>query len=182
MIAETPICLQSAGLGAQAMTTGAASPGYSHTQKAPLCLILYGSALACMILAWMIGETHAWMIGETQGIYIAGGVSLVLTFLAAAFHHLSVEDQGEVLAIRFGPIPLFRRTVRYAEIENVEVGRTLLIDGWGIHMSIQGVWVWNLWGRECVVVHLRNGGVLRIGTDDAAELARFLKQKVSRHL
>jgi hypothetical protein len=154
------------------MTTGTASPGYSHTQKAPLCLILYGSALACIILATTIGET--------QGIYIAGGVSLLLTVLAPAFHHLSVEDQGEVLAIRFGPIPLFRRTVRYAEIEEIEVGRTLLLDGWGIHMSIRGGWVWNLWGRDCVVVHLRNGGVLRIGTDDADNLAGFLETKVSQ--
>jgi hypothetical protein len=51
-----------------------------------------------------------------------------------------------VLVIRFGPIPLFRRTVRYADIQKVEVGRTLILDGWGIHFSIRGGWVWNLWG------------------------------------
>lgn len=45
-------------------------------------------------------------------------------------------------------------------------------------MSIRGGWVWNLWGRDCVVVHLKNGGVLRIGTDDAENLARFLEGKV----
>jgi len=33
------------------MTTDSATPGYSHTQTAPLCLILYASALLCFALA-----------------------------------------------------------------------------------------------------------------------------------
>ena len=37
--------------------------------------------------------------------------------------------------------------------------------------------MWNLWGRACVVVRFRNGGTLRIGTDDAENLARFLETK-----
>jgi len=145
-------------------------PDYSHTQQAPLCLILYASALACFILAWRIDDT--------PGIYIGGGVGLLIALLAPAFHHLTVEDQGDGLVIRFGPVRLFRRTVRYADIESVEVGRTLLLDGWGIHQSIRGGWVWNLWGRACVVVRFKKGGTLRIGTDDAENLAGFLEGKV----
>jgi hypothetical protein len=146
--------------------------GYSHTQKAPLCLILYGSALACVALAWLVGET--------PGFFIGGGVGLLIALLGPAFHHLTVVNQGDVLAIRFGPVPLFRRTVRYTDIEKVEVGRTLILEGWGIHYSIRGGWVWNLWGRVCVVVHFKNGGVLRIGTDDAENLARFLEGKIAQ--
>jgi hypothetical protein len=148
----------------------AQAPGYSHTQKAPLCLILYGSALLCFGLAWMVGSA--------PGSFIAAAVGLIIALLAPAFHHLTVEDQGDRLAIRFGPLPLFGRTVRYDDIEKVEVGRTLVLDGWGIHYSLRGGWVWNLWGRDCVVLHLKNGGMLRIGTDDAAKLARFLEGKV----
>jgi hypothetical protein len=146
--------------------------GYSHTQKAPLCLILYASALACIFLAWIIGDM--------PGIYIGGGVGLLIALLAPAFHHLTVNDQGDHLKIRFGPVPLFRRTVRYADIETVEVGRTLILDGWGIHYSIRGGWVWNLWGWDCVVVRFKKGGVLRIGTDDAENLAGFLEGKIAR--
>lgn len=148
------------------------TPGYSHTQKAPLCLILYGSALACIALGWIIGDT--------LGLYVAGGVGLLIASLAPCFHHLTVVDQGEVLAIRFGPVPLFGRTVKYADIEKAEIGRTLILDGWGIHLSIRGGWVWTLWGRDCVVVHFRNGGVLRIGTDDGENLAGFLEGKIAR--
>ena len=144
---------------------------YSHTQRGPLCLILYGSAVVCLVLAWM-GR-------DVTGFYIAGGVGLLLAFMAAAFHHLTVEHQGQELAVRFGPLPLFQRTVLYAEIRSVGVGRTLILDGWGIHYSIRGGWVWNLWGRDCVVLHLRHG-TLRIGTDDALNLARFLQGQIDR--
>lgn len=154
------------------MTVTTEAPGYTHTQKAPLCLILYGSALLCVVLAWIVGDT--------PDIYIAIAVGLLIALLAPAFHHLTVTDQGDRLAIRFGPVPLFGRTVRYADIASVEVGRTLILDGWGIHYSIRGGWVWNLWGRDCVVIHLKNGGVLRVGTDDAENLARFLNGKIGQ--
>lgn len=155
---------------AEAMTTLNTTSGYSHKQKAPLCLILYIIGIAAIPLAVLIDDY--------LGIAIAGSVSLLLLLLAPCFQYLAVEDRGDVLAIRFGPIPLFRRTVRYADIEKVEVGRTLILDGWGIHYSIRGGWLWNLWGRDCVVVHLKNGGVLRLGSDDASVLARFLEGKI----
>src|ERR1022692_4030331 len=112
-------------------------------------------------------------------MYVAGGVGLLNASLAPCFHHLNVVDQRDVLTIRFGPVPLFGRSVKYADIEKVEIGRTLILDGWGIHLSIRGGWVWNLWGRNCVVVHFRSGGVLRIGTDDTQNLARFLEAKIA---
>ena len=77
------------------MTTAATTPEYAHTQKAPLCLILYGSALVCFVLVWLVGDK--------PGIYIGGSVGLLIALLGPCFHHLTVVDQGDVLAIRFGP-------------------------------------------------------------------------------
>jgi hypothetical protein len=120
-----------------------------------------------------------WFVQDAPPIrWLFPPIGLLMFVLAASIHHLTVEDRGVVLAIRFGPMPLLRRTVSYADIEKVEVGRTLLLDGWGIHLSIRGGWVWNLWGRTCVVVHFKNGGTLRIGTDDAEHLVAFLRSKV----
>jgi hypothetical protein len=146
--------------------------GYTHTQKAPLCLLVYGSAVALFVAAWFTRN-------ELPIALILGGTGVLTFLLGMSFHHLSVEDQGDRLAIRFGPLPLFRRSVKYADIEKVEVGRTLILDGWGIHWSIRGGWLWNLWGRNCVVVHWKNGGVMRIGTDDAEHLARLLEGKMA---
>lgn len=154
------------------MTTDAKTFGYSHTQKAPLCLLVYALALVFLALGWFVQDAPPipWLFPP---------IGLLMLVIAASFHHLTVEDQGDMLSVRFGPIPLFRKTVQYSDIVSVEVGRTLLLDGLGIHMSIRGGWVWNLWGRDCVVVHFRNGGVFRIGTDDTENLAAFLERKIS---
>lgn len=158
------------------MTTEPHSSGYSHRQSAPLCLLLYTMAGLFLVLGWVLSAEpqlrwlHRWL-------FPAVGVLLVV--VAASFHHLTVEDRGDRLAVRFGPVPLFRRTVRYADIRSAEVGRTLFVDGWGIHYSVRGGWVWNLWGRECVVVRFRDGSTLRIGTDDAEGLAAFVRSRLT---
>lgn len=144
-------------------------PEYSHTQHAPLHLVLYASSAACIGIGWFAGGA--------PGMYIAGAVGLLLALLAPAFHHLTVEDQGDFLEVRFGPATLFHTKVRYADVTHVELGRTLLLDGWGVHASIRRGWVWNLWGRDCVVVHM-NKRTIRIGSDDAANLAKFLQRRI----
>lgn len=146
-------------------------PGYVHTQKAPLCLFVYSTAIALFIGAWATQGQPTVSLALTVG-------GTVTVLLAPAFHHLTVEDAGDALLVRFGPLPLpmFRMRIPYDDIQSVEVGRTLLVEGWGIHLSPRGGWVWNIWGRDCVVVH-RLKSVLRIGTDDAANLARFLEGK-----
>jgi hypothetical protein len=151
-------------------------PAYSHTQKAPLWLLFVLPAGASFALA----AVTAWYVPDPRPpVLILVGVGAVLAFLGLTFRHLTVEDAGDRLAIRFGPLPLFRRTVRYADVERVEAGRTIFLDGWGIHCSLRGGWVWNLWGWDCVVVYWKDGGVLRIGTDDAPGLGHFLEGRIT---
>lgn len=144
---------------------------YWHRQSAPLCLVLY--ALSGLLL-WLGTSLRNDPVVSVV-MPLAGIVTLVL---AASFHHLTVSDEGEALAVRFGPLPLFRTAIRYDDVRRVEVGRTTLLDGLGIHLSLRGGWVWNLWGRDCVVVYLRKGGVFRIGSDDTLNLAGFIKTRI----
>ena len=144
---------------------------YRHVQHAPLCLLLY-------ILAIVFLVTGLVLKSEPPISWLFPPIGLLMLVLAASFHHLTVEDQIDRLSIRFGPIPLFRRTIRYDDIISAEIGRTTILDGWGIHMSLRGGWVWNLWGRDCVVLQLRKG-ILRVGTADAENLADFVNQKIS---
>lgn len=154
------------------MTSDTKSFGYSHTQTAPLCLLVYAVGASLLVLGCFIRDTPPipWLFPP---------LGLLLLILARGFHHLMVCDVGDHLAIKFGPLPLFRRTVPYSDIIKVEIGQSLLLDGWGIHRSIRGGWVWNLWGRDCVVVHFRSGDVLRIGTNDAQNLASFLQSRMN---
>ena len=144
---------------------------YQHTQRAPLCLLVYALAVIFMVLGVVLQD-----IPPIRWLYPP--LSLLMVVLAASFHHLTVKDDCDRLSISFGPIPLFRRSVRYDDIKSAEVGRTTLLDGWGIHYSIRGGWVWNLWGRDCAVVHFKNRGKLWIGTDDAENLSEFLNDRI----
>ena len=143
---------------------------YKHVQHAPLCLLLYVLSVVFLVLGLVMNT-------EPPIPWLFPPIGLFMLVLAASFHHLTVEDQGDRLSVSFGPVVLFRRSIQYDDIISAEIGRTTILDGWGIHMSLRGGWVWNLWGRDCVVLQLRKG-ILRVGTDDAANLAAFLHQKI----
>jgi len=153
-----------------ALKEGLAAEAYRHTQTGPLSWLL--AAIGCVQLV-----TGAWLWRDPRvgGILLAVGVVVLL--LASMFHNLTVEDEGEELAIRFGPTPLFQKRLKYDAIRSVDIGKTRLIEGLGIHMIRPGVWIWNLWGRDCVIVD-HDSGTLKIGTDEPQELARFLSGRI----
>ncbi|MFO0810526.1 MAG: hypothetical protein U0746_18015 [Gemmataceae bacterium] len=142
---------------------------YRHTQTGPWSGILLVFGAGLLGLAWFHRD-------ETVVAVLLPSIGSIALVLAASFRHLTVNDEGDRLAIRFGPLPLFQKRIRYADMQAVEVGQTTWLDGWGIHMSMQGGWVWNIAGWDCVVVH--HGGTTLVGTDDAANLARFLAAKI----
>ena len=144
---------------------------YRHTQRAPLCLLIYGLALMFLGLGWVLRN-------EPTIQWVFPIVGLLMLVLAPSFHHLTVEDEVDRLSMSFGPIQLFRRSIRYEDVVSVELGRTTILEGWGIHVSPRGGWVWNIWGRDCVVLRLRKG-ILRVGSDDAVRLADFLNARLT---
>ena len=142
---------------------------YRHTQRGRLSPILYAVAAVQFAAAWLARDAPVVP-------FILAAVGAFVLVLGGCFHHLTVADEGDALAVAFGPLPLFRRRIRYADMESAEAGRTTLSEGWGIHLSPQGGWVWNICGRECVVI--RHGGTTRVGTDDAENLAGFLATRI----
>jgi len=153
-------------------------PQYDHIQKSPLYLIIYAMGILQFITATTF---FSWSNSILPGIIMVFSGIFVI-FLASGFQHLQVVDQGNYLTIRFGklPLPFCSRKLIYKNIIKVEIGKTLLLDGWGIHYSIRGGWVWNIWGRKCVVVY-SDKEILRIGTDDAAGLCTFLETKIGQN-
>jgi len=145
---------------------------YEHTQKAPLYLLVLAVAAAEAGLAVWLGQK------ALAAAIVLGSAASVMVLAALCFRQLTVRDEGDRLAIRFGPLPVFRRRIAYADITAVEVGRSSLIDGWGIHRIAGRGTTYNLWGFACVVLRV-GGRTIRIGTDDAEALAAFLKTKLS---
>ncbi len=144
---------------------------YRHVQRAPLCWLLYALAFTFFAVSSQPAPPAIeWIFLGTGGLMVV---------LAASFHYLEVVDEGQRLRVRFGPLHLFQRTIEYSSISRVEIGRTSWLDGWGIHLSIRGGWVWNLWGRDCVVIHRRRGR-FTVGTDQPVELAEFLTSRISQ--
>jgi hypothetical protein len=146
---------------------------YQHTQKAPLYLIVLATAAAQFGLAvWFM------RVALTPTIVLVAA-AILMVIIAFCFRQLTVRDEGEHLAIRYGPLPIFRRRVPYSKIMAVEVGRSSLIDGWGIHYCPGRGTVYNLWGFWCAVVRL-DKKTIRIGTDDVEGLVAFIKTKVAK--
>ncbi len=144
-------------------------PQYEHTQEGPVHLILYGLAATFVGIAWF---------SSGRGMPYVGMLALagLMIFFALCFQRLTVRDEGEWLAIRYGPLPLFWRRIPYASMTAAEVARSDWLDGGGIHYIPGRGWIYNLWGRDCVKLQLGNKKV-RIGTNDVEGLLRFLKTR-----
>ena len=153
-------------------------PQYDHIQKSPLYFIIFATGVLQLIATTTF---FPWSTSIYPGI-ILFFCGIFVIFLAFGFQHLQTVDQGNYLTIGFGklPLPLCKRKLFYKNIIKVEIGRTLLLDGWGIHYSIRGGWVWNIWGQGCVIVYCEKE-TLRIGTDDAARLRTFLQTKIGQN-
>jgi hypothetical protein len=142
---------------------------YFHTQRGGIHYLLYLPMLSLLIVWWIDPATPDWLVLVLCSVFLV---------LAYSFQTLTVADEGDALAIRYGPLPLFSKRLRYDSIRNVEVGRSSLIDGWGIHWVPGRGWTYNLWGFDCVKVQTRTTTV-RVGTDDAQNLADFLRQRMA---
>lgn len=144
---------------------------YDHTQKGPWSLMLYALTAAFLTASW-----YLWHVPALSITFLVTGLFMFL--LGGSLGYLAVADEGDQLVIRFGPLPLFRKRIRYDDIREVNTARTTLLDGWGIHWNPWGGWVWNIWGSDCVVIRL-DKGAFRVGTDDPRGLAEFLRSRIS---
>lgn len=143
---------------------------YEHTQKAPLHYIFHPVILVSMVLAWM---------GRDQPpiVLVTLCVAVTLILVAMMFQRLTVRDEGERLALRYGPLPVFRKLIRYSDITSVKPGRSSVIDGWGIHWIPGRGFTYNLWGFDCAKLIVQ-GRVVRVGSDDVENLVSFLQDRI----
>jgi len=143
---------------------------YEHTQRAPLYLILLAALVPILVLAWILR-------GDASASNAMLVLAAILFLVSLMFMHLTVRDEGQYLAIRYGPLPVFRRRIAYADISSIEPSRSSWIDGWGIHWVPGRGHTYNLWGFRCVRLAVR-GRVVRVGTDDVENLVQYLRDRI----
>ena len=144
--------------------------GYAHTQNGVLLPILLALAVICLLIAFFLRAIPPYTI-------ILMAAAFVCAVLAFAHGRLTVRDEDDHLSVRFGPIPLFKKSIPYAEIPAVGKCRSHFISGWGIHLTSKG-WLWNIGGFDCVRIEMGTKSML-IGTDDSDGLVVFLRSKAS---
>ena len=145
-------------------------PQYDHTQWAPMYWLILLPGLAVLLVAGLTSGDPKLVVP-----FLLLGIAIII--LAFSFRSLRVVDEGDYLAVRFGPLPLFRKRIAYASIMSAEPDRSSFIDGWGIHWVPGRGWTYNLWGYDCVRISFSGGKTIRIGTDDPQALAKFLQER-----
>ena len=143
---------------------------YNHTQHGRRHNVLFACTFVSLSDAWL---------ARGESAFVVTLISIAATFALCGlmFRSLTIRDEGHWLALRFGLLPVFRKRIRYADITGVEVGRTSLLDGWGIHYFPGRGWTYNIFGLDCVKLTLGRK-IIRVGTDDAEGLAKFLGEKI----
>jgi len=146
--------------------------GYCRRQHGPLYLVILAAAAALLVGAWFMRHSVPAALAMLA-------LAAVVALLALSFVHLTVRDEGDHLAVRFGPLPLLGTRIAYREIKHVEQGRSTVIDGWGVHWVLGRGWIFNLWGFDCVVIRTDRRTV-RVGTDDPQGLTDFIRSRCGR--
>lgn len=145
---------------------------YEHTQRGHFHQQFLLLAAVLLFIGWLTREQL-----EVAGFVFLGAAVLITS--AAIFTTLTIRDEGEYLQLVFGPLPLLRKRIKYADITAVESGRSSLIDGWGIHYIPGRGTTYNIWGFGCVKLALGKK-VVRIGSDDVDGLTAFLQRKLAQ--
>jgi hypothetical protein len=143
---------------------------YHRTQHGRWHYLFFTFAAATLGGAWLARRD---LLVAVMVLSVCG----VFFFCGLVFGSLTISDEGDCLAVRFGPLPLFSRRIPYADITAVEVSRTTILDGWGMHyLPFRGC-TYNIWGFGCVKLMLGRK-IVRLGTDEPEVLAAFVREKI----
>ena len=143
---------------------------YSHTQTGWMTIIALAAALM------VIGAAGMELGPESPGRGGWMATLAVLALLIPLFGWLTVTMDNEKVTAKFG-IGLIRKKIKIIDIQGATQVRNKWYYGWGIRMGPSG-WMYNVSGLDAVEIEMKNGGKFRIGTDEAEELVRAIRQRI----
>lgn len=150
---------------------------YKHTQIGYLTLVI---ALAMLVFfAWLQMTARAELPSYNSGTNFAvTAIMALVLFILSSFVTLSVFIDENYLRIKFG-YGIFRKKLSISEITSATQVKNYWYDGWGIRW-----WFWphmrifNVSDFDAVEIHMKNGKIYRIGTDEPEKLESTIKQAI----
>jgi hypothetical protein len=148
---------------------------YHHNQRSRAIALLMG--VGALVPIWLLasGRLAAAPVGARITTFVA---LIVLAISAFVFSSFSIAISGGQLSWWFGP-GVVKRTVPLSTIVSATPATTSMIDGWGIHLTARG-WLYNVAGRQAVVVRQKDGTQFLLGTDEPQRLVQAIMDGAGR--
>ena len=147
---------------------------YSHTQVGWWLIATLGIAALAIAVIFSGVAPGAQSLPPSQARLIGWAVVVTLIVTAALLTSLTVRVTRDTVTWHFGPGAI-HFSLPCAEITGVEVARSPLWAGIGIHWIFTG-WVYNVSGRDAVMLTRRDGSRVWIGTDEPERLAAAIER------
>lgn len=149
---------------------------YMNTQRSVFCLLPYFTAAAVGAVGVLLAR-----VGEMGNASFLLAFAAALALIGLSFQQMIVRGERDGLSIRFGPLPLVRTRISYADIRRVERDHLRFFAvkcgrlSWKLWRA--GRVVWSVGGNQCVIIH-RQHDAIRIVTRDADQLVGFLQPRI----
>jgi len=142
---------------------------YSHTQRSAAAIFVFSLAALIPVGLLLGGGRNGADVGARITV-LAAAVVMVLS--AFAFSSLTITVRDGQLSWWFGP-GIVKKTVPLSTIVSAEPTTTSIINGWGIHLTGRG-WLYNVAGRQAVLVAQQDGKRFLLGSDEADGFAQII--------
>ena len=146
---------------------------YSHTQVGWWLIATLGIVALVVVVIFGGTDLDSQSLSPASLRIIGWAVLLTLIITAGLLTSLTVRVTGDRVDWRFGP-GVVRFSLPLAEITDVAVTRTPFWAGIGIHWIFTG-WVYNVSGRDAVMLTKRDRSRVWIGTDEPDLLAAAIE-------
>lgn len=142
---------------------------YHHTQRNAAAFLLLNLAALLPIGLFLSGAMATAQVGARITVLVAAVIMMVSSF---AFSSLTIAVRDGQLSWWFGP-GIVKKTVPLSTIVSAEPTTTSILSGWGIHLTGRG-WLYNVAGRQAVLITQENGNRFLLGTDEPDSLAQII--------
>ena len=148
-------------------------PAYRRSQTLWLMWVLLPVSVAGVV-GTVLSESARADIPGAMVVALVVGIQLLALVLLGRF---TVEVGESRIEWRFGLLERPRWSIALADVKVVDTTRTRWYEGWGIRRTRRG-WLYNATGFGAVELRMRDGRVIRLGSDEPDRLRSFITARL----